>query len=551
MKKKESKINPIILLRSVLVIVLFWGISCRSTHSSSEEVATGNTIVRISLQGSSFEGDRKIGPSASNHKLNTDVSVQRQEFFFKEDDAYKLVATLTPETPKINSFENTAVAEKRVSSLGQGIRYKVLVYDHAGNYVKEQNYVSGEASPEITGLAEGGTYDFVVYSIGSTSQLPEVTYTDPSKKTLSTAGLEGVSGDSDLMYFSKKLTVTADKTNVLDIVFRHKFSQIITTLDASPTHYSILDIKGVMIPNHSDRANIKLSNGETSPAGSKIGRELSFPKLNAESVIASPVFFNGGADYNGFLSIKSVKMSTSGGLKAYITHENIRFNRLVIEQGIRYNLKLSFEPNDKYLEYRGYPAARINGFIFMRHNLGAQISANPDVPSVNIVGNYYQWGRSKAVAQASTPPGPIQGWDNTTNTPSSNAWNPRPEEEPAKTSTDPCPAGWRVPSGREFIALESNTTRTVIGSNQNSPINFSGAAVLTSKYNTSVKLTFMSAGYRNSTDGSLLDRGGSRNYWNSVAHGDLNAWTASINNFNHYNKNIGATIRCVAENPLQ
>lgn len=49
----------------------------------------------------------------------------------------------------------------------------------------------------------------------------------------------------------------------------------------------------------------------------------------------------------------------------------------------------------------------------MRHNLGANISLNPDAPSVNIAGNYYQWGRKTPVATATTGTGAIPGWNTT------------------------------------------------------------------------------------------------------------------------------------------
>jgi hypothetical protein len=66
---------------------------------------------------------------------------------------------------------------------------------------------------------------------------------------------------------------------------------------------------------------------------------------------------------------------------------------LNITPGVRYNLKISLQPNDKYLSYRGYQAVRLSGMIWMRHNLGANLIADPDVPAQQINGDYYQFGR--------------------------------------------------------------------------------------------------------------------------------------------------------------
>ena len=56
-----------------------------------------------------------------------------------------------------------------------------------------------------------------------------------------------------------------------------------------------------------------------------------------------------------------------------VSLQNITLNDLNITPGVRYNLKISLQPNDKYLSYRGYRAVRLSGMIWMRHNLGADL----------------------------------------------------------------------------------------------------------------------------------------------------------------------------------
>ena len=111
-------------------------------------------------------------------------------------------------------------------------------------------------------------------------------------------------------------------------------------------------------------------------------------------------FINTAATTNGILSIGSAVLK-SQWLSCNTRKHCVQESKII--PGTRYILELSFVPNDRYItNFRGYPAVSINGVIFMRHNLGANISLNPDAPSVNIAGNYYQRGKKNPVATATT-----------------------------------------------------------------------------------------------------------------------------------------------------
>ncbi|AQX01462.1 hypothetical protein [Elizabethkingia anophelis] len=550
-----KKINSIKLI--FLSLILLWAVACRSTNDNIEP-NTGTTAVKIIIKGSNFDDSGSLIPKASIEKNGSALGIeQRQEITLKGNDDYRLVATLTPINESNKTFQATnkinPLAVTETNPLGNGIKYKVVVFDSNGNYVKEQDYSSGQADPAITNLNGGSTYTFIVYSIGSTTDLPPITFSNPNIKTLTTSSIENVSGDSDLMYFSKTQSVSGNSTNYLDIILKHKFSQIITTLDAGQTNYTITNINGVTIYPHSGTAKMQLSNGSTTTTSSPDIKSISFPTLNSNSITATPVFINSEPVTDGVFTIKSVTMKTSG-YNASITHENVTFNKLKINRGIKYNLKLSFTPNDKYLTFRGYPAVRINGFIWMRHNLGADISADPDIPAQNLVGNYYQWGRNKVVADASTPAGPITGWDSTT-LPPNDAWNSGEESTPIKTSNDPCPSGWRVPTSPERgTLLDKNATYFSIGTFNSSESNFSTAGVITSKYNTNVKLTFPIAGVRTNTDGSLQQRGELGGYLTSeflVGTGKTYPYVFSQTDWWYQadDKIKGRNLRCIAEYP--
>ncbi|MCT4329607.1 hypothetical protein HZP13_07765 [Elizabethkingia anophelis] len=488
--------------------------SCRNTSDSVIDVK-GIATVKIKLNGDNFED---IGILGSQAAINTgafgSTNENRQEISFKENDDYKLVATLIPLDSKKSQYQassiGNSVALTETNSLEKGIKYKVIVYDTSGNYVKEQDYISGQSGQDITGLDGGQTYTFVVYSIGSKTDLPAVTYTDSSNKKLSTALLDNVSGDSDLMYFSTSMNVSGNDINYLDITLKHKFSQIITTLDASSvitsdpnSSYIITNIEGVSITPHNNTGQMQLSDGNTTSTGTNTGKLISFPVTNSVTIKGDPVFINSGNISNGVLNIKSITMKAD---EAPIVHENISFNNLKITRGVKYNLKLSFVPNDKYLTYRGYPAARINGFIWMRHNLGVDTSLDPDQPSQAIFGNYYQFGRKAVVATGYTSSGSISGWNNSLAP--NNAWNSGSEINPIKTIQDPCPDGWRVPTYAETWVLWLNTNYAndpgYLGNvKEMSSTNYSAAMVLKSIHNSAVTLTIPFTGTRKYSDGSL------------------------------------------------
>lgn len=541
------------ITRIILVIFSLVIISCRQSddHITDPGTETGPASVKINLQGSDYN-DGGTSKTAGVNGINS-VTIQTEEISFNNTNDYKLVATLTPEESS-NPRVKTGITG--ISPLPDGTRYRIAVFDSNGNYITEQIYFTGSESsmPAITGLNGGSTYTFVVYSIGTQIGLPAITFADPGNKTLATATVNNVSGDNDLMYFSKTMTLTGGNANYLDVILQHKYSQITTTIDSTPTnYYTIQSITNATITPHSSSATLNLANGSVTRATSS-SRTITFSG-SGTTVTAPAVFINTATTATGILSIGSAVLRKASGF--LVTHENIEFKSLKINPGVKYNLKLSFVPNDRYItSFKGYPAVRINGVIFMRHNLGANISLNPDAPSVNIAGNYYQRGKKNPVATSSTPTGPISGWDSTVAP--DNVWNSGTALVPVKTATDPCPTGWRVMSNEERWILVENTTYSYTGNASTSNIG-SAAAVFTSKFNTNVKITLPFTGYRDGGDGHftrtatgdgsspLIDG----SYWHADGRGFSLFNTTGVSSWNALNTVAarGFPIRCVAEYP--
>ncbi|WP_078778458.1 FISUMP domain-containing protein [Elizabethkingia ursingii] len=573
MIKNIFKSIELIITINILIFVCTGIISCRNTNGILES-NKGEAIVKIALKGSDFRDNKNLGSQAGIKSVGIQSkNEQKEEISFKGNDDYKLVATLTP----VNTTDAVAQASSKVSSvaatktnpLDSGVKYKVVVYDSNGKYIKEQDYTSGQSGSDITGLNGGETYTFIVYSVGSKTDLPAVTYSDSTNKTLPTAILDNVSGDNDLMYFSKVVEVSGDSVNYLDITLKHKFSQITTILDTVPTTYFVTNINGVTIAPHNSTAKIQLSDGSTTVKGTNEEKLITFSALNSNTIKGNSVFLNSNDILNGVLKIKSITMKTNDN--ATLTHQNISFNNLKITRGVQYNLKLSFVPNDKYLTYRGYPAARINGFIWMRHNLGVDTSldSNQDPQIKELHGRFYQSGKRDYVADANTSSGSLSGWDNTIS--SINSWNSGTETNPQKTANDPCPSGWRIPTANEFGSLISNVTFTnrdtwikeSVLPDYSGENNFKPSKVFTSKYNNKITLVFPVAGfrigyhgdkykYKNGELGSRAQYG----YYLSSSRDNTNKFSrymrVDVNNVTVRSNDAtdGMNIRCIAESPL-
>ncbi|MCT3698765.1 hypothetical protein HZQ90_07790 [Elizabethkingia anophelis] len=555
--------NRLYKIKAFLFVLLITVTACRNSdtdhHLGNEPVA-----VKMNMKGTEYNDAGNLGSLASSGKsAGIGLSVQRQNIQLTKD--LVLTAELVPDTASAQDKAKTSrngITAVETGDLGMGVLYKVVVFDANGNYVTERDYTRGqEDSAQALMLDGGSSYTFIVYSFNSTTTLPSITFSNPNNKTLTTSSITSpIMFLSDVMYFRKDMTVSGNGTNYLDIVLKHKMSQITTTIDASATSYTV-SVVNAEIGNTNTGASMQLSDGSITRGGSTGRRPLVFATLNTAIVKADPLIFNTNAITNGRVTFSKLTMTSSQG--ATITQNNFSINNLTIAPGVKYNLNLTVTPNDTYLVYQGIPAARINGQIWMRHNLGTNYSLqgdgvttvlNPDTPQKALYGNIYQWGRSAVVANADTPAGAISGW-NTAQAPDG-AWNTGTAANPVKTSQDPCPTGYRVPSDTEWRTVLANTTQELVGTwnGTPNPNDYSAAAVFKSSRNPSVQLTLPSTLLRNSSNGVLASGGTFRSTWywgnrKNIAGGNATLLrlqpttflvTASIPTF-------GASVRCIAD----
>ena len=559
LKDNRSKIK----IAGAVLITLLTLFSCRSTDVEGSLTPAGQAAVSVSIKDIIFEGTESIANKASAGK-NTIAAPPVQQNTVAFNDDFYLVAELTQEvstaasTPaKASSTSYKAAADTTI--LKPTTQYKIVVYDQNGVYVTEKNYTKATEGPANAFMLDGGkTYTFIVYSINNTT-VPAVIFSNPANKTLATSSVN-ITGTQDFMYYRKDMTVSGGTTtNYLEVILKHKLSQITTTIDASQSGYNVTAVTS-HFTQHNSTATINLTDASIARTGTVGNSAVTFTSPNGLIVTSVPTIINANANSTTSYTIDNITIGP-------LTQSNITpFTNLNITPGVKYNMKLTIIPQDIYLTHQGLPAARINGQIWMRHNVGVNTNLDSDqIPLTSTLhGNYYQWGRSAIVA-GPTSTNVNSNWAATV-TNSNSSWNTQngTSNAPVKGSTDPCPTGFRVPTEAEMQLLINNTVATNQGPFTNGTAQYASAKILTSKRNAAVKMVLPAQGRYGAAGNNppyastaMSLRGNNGYYWTSSASGNYTVrflffsntslLFSNIASNNEVNKVVSCTIRCIAQ----
>ncbi|WP_286857047.1 MULTISPECIES: hypothetical protein [Sphingobacterium] len=388
-KNRHRNLKNVIMLGCIMLIAS----SIYSCKKSGENTSlAGETIVKINLQGVAAYGEdessavgQKQGSTKASAASNA-ADVQEMSVPFGNGTSIDVVLT----NSSAAAVKRGLVASSAVKAttpqvtekpLGNDVKYKVVVYDEQGNYVTEKTYsYGGESAADGIVLDAGKTYTFIAYSINSTSAVPTIN----SQNTFSSASLNNISGD--LMYFASKLKLNSGVNN-LNVVLKHRFSQITTTLsmDANMTGAITKLENAIFNPSHSS-ANFKLSDEALTYNGlNNAGVLAQFPALGIglRTVVSTPSLLIHSATSAGTLKLGT--LTIDGETKSNVTIPNVKIN-----PGQKYDLKLNFKTCTQDVTSNGlnwsYPAVTVNGKTGIRidgvfHPSGTTISKSFTAPA--------------------------------------------------------------------------------------------------------------------------------------------------------------------------
>ncbi len=314
----------------------FAALACTTIYSCKESkdsvAASGKASVSIQLLGveNPVVTTKKAGKGGSAASAQTVVIPLTNSSSFE--------ATLTSEPSVTNgsllraSSGSRAAATEERTPLADNIKYKVVVYNAAGDYVTEKTYTNSVDNTAAIALDAEQTYTFVAYSVNSTATVPAVT----AQADLANASLDNVS--ADLMYFRKDLTVHSGDNN-LDVILKHKYSEVTTNLSMATEMTGAITALGTTTidPTHPG-ANLKLADGTITYNGSTTTANVVFPTLGAglRTVSSTPTLLIHPGATNGVFKFGSITIDGE-------TKNNVSVGGLNIVPGQRYNLNLNFK----------------------------------------------------------------------------------------------------------------------------------------------------------------------------------------------------------------
>ncbi|OYD45262.1 hypothetical protein CHU00_12650 [Sphingobacterium cellulitidis] len=329
--KKMTKLKSIFFLA-----VLFVGFqSCQK--SESESAGNLNTTVKFNLSVGSPEEENILVGNSRTTKRSPESNVQLSNVQISDNLNMEVIVLKDSESSAMN-YSSAVNSEARAASqvvrkpLKPGVKYRIMVYNENGSHQGNYDYIYGSEDPDNPLKVNAGkTYTFVIYSVNSTTDLPNVT----SQNSLTSASINSVSGD--LMYFKKKVNITHGD-NYLDAILVHQFSQITTSIemDNSMTG-SIEAISNTKITPTRSAGNLKLSDNSLTFSSGTTTANVNFPTVpgSTTTITADSTLIFSPATTSANFVIGSITLD--GETKTNISVPNIK-----ITPGHKYKLLLRF-----------------------------------------------------------------------------------------------------------------------------------------------------------------------------------------------------------------
>lgn len=335
---KFTQINKVARFSTLFFFAMLFIVFQSCKKSGTDIGSGGETMLKVKLSVGSPKEENILFGNSKTTKRSAESNVQLSSVKISDGISMDVMvikdgnnATLSAASSALGDAK--AATQPVVKVLDPGVKYRVVVYDEDGVHKGNFDYAYGnEATTPGIPLNNGATYTFIVYSVNSTSTLPNIT----DQGSLSTASLNNIS--SELMYFKKTMTLTFGETNLLEAELIHQFSQITTTIemDNSMTG-NIHALSGNQITPTKASGSIKFSNNLVSFPATSNSTNVAFPAITPgiRSITSTPTFLISPATTTANFNIGSITLDGE-------TKTNISVPDIKITPGHRYNLVLKF-----------------------------------------------------------------------------------------------------------------------------------------------------------------------------------------------------------------
>lgn len=323
-----------------VVWIILLSVSCMKQEKNLSN--NGEARVNINLLGvesESLDNNDFLEPSQRLAPVTSKFSEDPDRQIIPFGDKMAIVATLSRANTVSSldskaSISNANRANIVRNPMTENVRYRVMVYDDSGIFVIERDYEVGqESTAGGFALNAGFLYTFVAYSLNTVAALPEAV----DKENLNTVSLNNIG--EQLLYFRKDLTLTFGN-NSLDVILKHQFSEITTTIELDETTAgNITGIEAPFIRPVRQNASIRLSDGAiTYGTVSENGVSVNFPDLGSgvRSVTSDPTLLISPTTTSAELTIGNL---TANGM----SRSNVILRNLNISPGVRYNLVMRLQ----------------------------------------------------------------------------------------------------------------------------------------------------------------------------------------------------------------
>ncbi|WP_407478025.1 FISUMP domain-containing protein [Elizabethkingia anophelis] len=521
---------------SNITVIAFLGLtstsitSCRSNDTEGNLIKGGIASVKVNLTGTDFAastGNSGAQASVKSIPRANDNTVKRHGVlvtpsFIVETELIPAGTTgSSNDSAQANlkssgvnataSNGNTAIAAIAGDPLGAGMMYRVIAYRQSdGSYQDYKDYTIGQPAEGLT-LDAGETYDLIAYSKGNNT-LPAISsgeLDNINNATLNTLW--------EPFLYQKQTFTPTNGNNTINMVLRHKEAAITTVI----TSYigGISNIALPLLSPYYKTASVSLKNNglltATDNNGPNQSVEPAFPSGTSAVKTSDPIRF---IPYPAGIMGSFSADITIGGTTKTITLNNFFTAKAETQSTLNINLRTcgAYTAPGVYTEFMcqnlGATAAAANAFDPIAGNHGLKVQWGRNTTGTN--GTYYY---TQASDQANS--GTISGWSQTNA--ANKAWNSGTETNPVKTSNDPCPSGYRVPTRTEwqgvvdYYMTTNPTLKEKIGTFTASNTNYGSGWYL--KNAAGVRTLFLpAAAYRNFPDGTLGNRGADGYYWTST-----------------------------------